>query len=329
MKKGLKITAIIVGVLLLVVAGIATYIKLALPNVGPAPEITVDRSEQNVERGRYLANNVMVCMDCHSTRNWNEFSAPPVEGTLGKGGDKFDQTMGFPGLYYASNITPAGIGDWTDGEIFRAITTGVRKNGKPIFPVMPHKNYGTLDESDIKSVIAYLRTLSPIPDDVPESESDFPMNFIINTLPAKANFTKRPPASDVLAYGKYLSTAASCFDCHTPYNQGKFDEEMSFAGGRVFPMPAGTLTTANLTPDNETGIGAWTREAFISRFAMYRDSASMHRPVNTMKEFNSMMPWTMYAGMTDEDLGAIYEYLKTLKPIKNKVVKFQAGVAAK
>src|SRR5687768_11646792 len=142
MKKALKVVGIIVSVLLLTVAGLASYIKFGLPNVGPAPELKVEASAERIARGKYLANHVMVCMDCHSTRNWNEFSAPPVPGTLGKGGEVFDHKMGFPGVYYASNITPSGIGDWTDGEIFRAITSGVRKNDKPIFPVMPHKNYG-------------------------------------------------------------------------------------------------------------------------------------------------------------------------------------------
>ncbi|HYE56562.1 MAG TPA: cytochrome C, partial [Chitinophagaceae bacterium] len=156
MKKVFKILGILLLVILVAVAGLAAYVKFALPDTGPAPDMKVEITPERVKRGEYLANTVMVCMDCHSTRNWNVFSAPPVPGTLGKGGEKFDQTMGFPGTYYSANITPAGIGNWTDGEIFRAITTGVRKNGKPIFPVMPHHNYGKLDAEDIKSVIAYL-----------------------------------------------------------------------------------------------------------------------------------------------------------------------------
>src|ERR1043165_7298862 len=108
--------------------------------------------------------------------------------------------MGFAGKIHSANIPPAGMGDWSDGEIFRAITTGVRKNGKPIFPVMPHRNYGLLDENDIKAVISYLRTLPAIENKVPESSSDFPMNFIINTIPTKANFSSMPSSSDTVAY---------------------------------------------------------------------------------------------------------------------------------
>lgn len=322
MRKFLKILGILLLVILVAVAGLATYVKMALPNVGPAPDLKVVATPEMVERGDYLANKVMVCMDCHSTRNWNEFSAPPVPGTLGRGGELFDQKMGFPGAFYSANITPAGIKDWTDGELFRAITTGVRKNGKPIFPVMPHHNYGKLDAEDIKAVIAYVRSLPAIEHAVPQSNPDFPMNFIINTIPAPASLTTRPPATNVVEYGKYLATAASCGECHTPFDK-KLIMEFYMAGGRTFELPAGTLTSMNLTPDDETGIGKWTKEAFINKFDMYRDSANAHMKVDFMKEYNTIMPWSMYAGMTNEDLGAIYTYLRTLKPIKKQNVRFK------
>ena len=322
MRKALKILAIIIGVLLIAVAGIASYLKFGLPDVGPAPDIKVAKTQEAVARGEYLAHHVMICMDCHSTRDWSRFSAPPIEGTLGKGGDIFDRNMGFPGVYYARNITPYGIGDWTDGEVFRAITSGVKKDGSPIFPVMPHKSYGQLAEEDIYAVIAYLRTLAPIENKVPDPESDFPMNFIINTIPAKARLTDKPATSNPVAYGKYLVTAAACFDCHTPFEGGKFEEEKAFAGGRSFPLPAGLLTSANITPDSETGLGSWSKETFIQKFSMYRDSAVANKKLDFMKEFNTIMPWTVYSGMTDDDLGAIYAYLRTLKPIKHKINKF-------
>ena len=323
MRKALKVLGIIVAILLLAVIVIASYIKLALPNVGPPPDLKVETTPERVERGRYLANHVMVCMDCHSTRDWNVFSGTLVPGTLGKGGDVFDKRAGFPGTFYAANITPAGIGNWTDGEVFRAITAGVKKNGKPIFPIMPHMNYGLLDAKDIESVIAYVRTLAPIENKVPESDPDFPMNFIINTIPKKAQLGKMPSPDDSVAYGKYLTTAGACVHCHTPFEKGKLVEELSFAGGRKFEMPAGLLTSQNITPDPETGIGKWTKEQFIARFTMYRDSAAANQKVNFATEYNSIMPWTMYAGMTDKDLGSIYEYLKTVEPKKNTVVKFQ------
>ena len=328
MKKVLKVLGILLLVVLVAVAGIAAYVKLALPNVGPAPDLTVTATPEMVQRGDYLANHVMLCIDCHSTRDWSMFSGPLVPGTIGKGGEIFDKRAGFPGTYYSANITPAGLKDWTDGELFRAITTGVRKNGKPIFPVMPHHNYGLLDEQDIKAVIAYIRGLAPIENQVAASESNFPMNFIINTLPAKAKLAPMPSKSDTVAYGKYLATASSCGDCHTPFDKGEFEMEKFMAGGRRFDMPWGALVSANITADPETGIGNWTKDAFLNRFRVFRDSAATHQKVGPA-EFNTIMPWVMYAGMTDEDLSAIYAYIRTLTPVKNAVVKFTPGVANK
>jgi hypothetical protein len=97
---------------------------------------------------------------------------------------------------------------------------------------------------------------------------------------------------------------------------------MEFGGGREFPMPFGIIRSSNITPDTETGIGNWNQDVFIGRFKAY-DIAHNNQPADVKQgEFNSMMPWVMYAGMKNEDLAAIYTYLKTIKPIKNKVEKF-------
>ncbi len=120
------------------------YIKTMLPSVGEPPELKVSMASENIVRGQYLANHVTVCIDCHSTRDWSKFAGPPIIGTEGKGGEVFDQSLGFPGKYVANNITPYHLKDWTDGEIFRAITTGVSKDGRALFPIMPYHNFGLL-----------------------------------------------------------------------------------------------------------------------------------------------------------------------------------------
>lgn len=328
MRKALKILGIVVFLLILFIAGAAFYIKSFLPNVGDAPNLKVASTPETIEHGKYLANHVMICMDCHSVREWNYFAGPMKRDSLGIGGELFDQSMGFPGKIYAANITPSGIGDWTDGEVFRAITTGVRKSGKPIFPVMPYHNYGQVDAEDIKAIIAYLRTLPPIQHKVQASSYDFPMNFIIHTIPEKASPSKRPSPSDRVAYGKYMVTSASCMVCHTPFDKGKFDTTKTFAGGRQFNLPSGLLQSANITPDKETGIGKLTKEEFLQKFVAFRDSSYAHRKVDFMKEFTSVMPWPVYAGMKDDDLSAIYDYLRTVPPIKHAVIKFQPNVAS-
>jgi hypothetical protein len=152
------------------------------------------------------------------------------------------------------------------------------------------------------------------------------MNFILNTIPRKAEHMKRPDPTDELAHGAYLVNAGGCIECHTQADKGQINQAMAFAGGRAFQMPDGsTVTSANITTDEETGIGNYTKEAFIQRFKLYADSAYVAPTVNA-GEFNTIMPWTMYATMTTEDLGAMYTYLRTIQPIKNKVTKFTAAV---
>lgn len=321
MKKALKILLfVLAGLLLVIIAGFG-YINIALPNVGPAPDMTVEITPERVARGEYLANHVMLCMDCHAERDWSIFAAPPKPGTEGAGGDRFDQSMGFPGIFYSRNITPAGnIKDWTDGELFRLITTGVRKDGEPIFPVMPYQNYGKMDVEDIKSVIAYIRTLEPVAAEHPASTVDFPFSLILRTIPKEPSFSKIPSRSDKVAYGKYLVNAGACGDCHTKFEGGQFVGE-PLAGGREFQFPDGSiLRTPNLTP-HETGLKAWTQETFVDRFKMYVDSSYVPKSVNP-GEFQTIMPWIMYAGMETEDLEAIYTYLQTISPVDNFVERF-------
>jgi hypothetical protein len=79
------------------------------------------------------------------------------------------------------------------------------------------------------------------------------------------------------------------------------------------------VRSANITPDKETGIGTWNKEIFIKRF---RDSMLLAEQAVKPGDYNTVMPWTTYAGMNDTDLGAIYDYLTTLPAVNNKVEKF-------
>ena len=321
MKKVFKVLLYIVAAIVLIVGGLIAYVKLMLPNVGPPPDLKVDITPARLERGAYLANSVSVCMDCHSKRDWSLFSGPPVEGTFGQGGEEFGPDLGFPGVYVASNLTPANLSTWTDGEVFRAITTGVGKEGRPLFSIMPHHNFGLMDEEDIYSIIAYIRTLAPIENETKPSESFFPVNIIVHTIPKKANLQPMPPKNDIVAYGKYLVTAASCNDCHTKQVEGKFVGE-PFAGGFEFIFPDGAMVkSANITPDKKSGIGDWTTAQFVARFKAYADSSYVP-PKITPGVFQSPMPWMMYATMNEEDLKAIHAYLQTLTPVNNEIERY-------
>lgn len=318
MKKTVKIIGILVSVVVLAAGVALAYVSFGLPNVGAAPDLEIERTPVRVARGEYIANHVAVCMDCHSTRDFTRFGGPVVPGTQGRGGEPFDQTAGFPGSFTSKNITPYGLGTWTDGEIYRAITTGVGRDGHAFFPVMPYTYYRHMNEEDAKSVVAYLRTLKPIENTPPASKADFPFNFIINTIPQKADPFPLPDPSDEVATGHYLITMAGCAECHTPAENGQIIADKKFSGGREFAMSSGTLHTPNLTPDKETGIGHWTKEAFVARFKMYADSSYVP-PKLAPDEMQTLMPWTLFAGMTEKDLGAIYAYLMSIKPIKNSV----------
>ncbi len=120
-------------VIVIAVTALISYVKLALPDVGDPEDLKIEYTAERVERGKYLANAVAVCMDCHSTRDWNTFAAPLKEGTLGKGGEEFTQEFGFPGHYYAKNIRPYGVGKWTDGEILEPLLAVSVKTEKLFF----------------------------------------------------------------------------------------------------------------------------------------------------------------------------------------------------
>lgn len=319
----LKVLVIIIAILIVLVSGIAAYIYYALPNVGAAPAITIERTAQRIERGKYLVNSVAACMVCHADRNFDLFAGPVDSASFGAGGEEYSKKMGFPGTVYSRNITPFALHAWSDGELLRAITMGVRKNGTALFPIMPYKRYAQMDREDIYAIIAYLRSLKPISGESPERKLDFPLNFIVNTIPSEAELDNQADSSDTVQYGNYLVNAASCVECHSQADKGKIIPGTEFAGGREFKMRVGGIVySPNITPDKETGIGNWSRESFIGRFKMYQDSTFRNTPVKP-GDFNTPMPWITYSSMTAKDLSAIYDYLQTLKPVKNQRKPFK------
>lgn len=321
MIKKLLVT-LVAALALLVVGGLA-YLFLRYPDVPPAETVTVPRTPERVARGKYLAEHVTGCVLCHAERDWSHYGGPVVRGTEGKGGQRFGFGLE-PFVLYAKNITPAGLGDWTDGELIRTFTTGVSRDGTPLFPLMPYPRFAKLSRDDVEAIVAYLRTLPEVPNPpVPARSLNFPLPLIVRTMPAAASHRPVPPSSDRVAYGEYMTNAALCADCHTPIDdRGQPLPGMDFAGGMPFkPGGVGLVRSANLTPDAATGIGGWTEQQFLDKFRAYRD-APPRRLEGAEREQNSEMPWAAYAGMTDDDLTAIYAYLRTVKPVANRVEKF-------
>lgn len=117
-----------------------------------------------------------------------------------------------------------------------------------------------------------------------------------------------------IARGQYLTVIGGCNDCHTPgYFLGKPDFDKPLSGSEVgFEIPGlGVFHGANLTPDPETGIGDWSKDQIVAALR------TGQRPDG--RELAPIMPWRGLSVLTDEDAMAIATYLKSLKPVKNKV----------
>lgn len=315
---------IILFLLLLIVvvagAGLA-YLFFAFPNVPVVAEYKIIPTPERLARGKYLNDHVVGCTTCHTQRDWTKYSGPIKPELLGAGGQSFN--LGPAGVLYSPNITPAAIGSWSDGELLRAVTAGVSKDGTPLFPLMPYPHFGKMQEDDVHAVLAYIRSLRAIENnDIKERELSFPLNLIVRRLPRAAAPEARPSTDDKVAYGKYLTRSALCADCHTPIDdRGQPLPERDFAGGQEFLDSGYRVRAANITPDADTGIGSWTEQQFVDKFKAFENTPPRDLG-EAEKRQNTVMPITAYAGMTREDLAAIYAFLRTQKPVVNRVNKF-------
>jgi len=314
-----KVVLVLFALLAIVLAAGFTYFFVLLPRDIPVPEVSIERTPERVARGDYLANHVLACTYCHSRRDWRYFSGPVIDEYRGAGGEVFDRSVGFPGRLISGNITPAAVGDWSDGELLRAITSGLSRDGTPLFPVMPYDAYRRLTTEDAYAVIAYLRTLPPAAGGpTGERELGFPLNLIVRTIPAPAEPASVDPA-DTTAYGEYLAMLGGCTFCHTPVDERQQAiRSMRLGGGRALPVQGVPVRSSNISADRETGIGNWSRERFIARFRAYAGPEGGRLEADKVG-YNTGMPWTLYAGMTDADLGAIYDFLMQSPPVRNRV----------
>lgn len=301
------------------------------PRTRPAPaDFKAELTPANIARGEYLVKHVLLCFDCHSQRDWMTFSGPAVP-PLGAGRPCLDKASkavginfgmaGFPGRLCIRNITPdveTGIGGWTDGELVRAIREGVSRDGDALFPIMPWFMYTGMSDADASAVIAYLRAQPPVKSFRPERELDFPLNIIFRFYPQPLSGpVPEIPRDDTVAYGRYLTKVARCEFCHTARERGRVEPLAGrlMSGGVPFTMGTRTEYSKNLTPHPD-GLGTWSRDSFIARFRVHTAPFPLDR-----EEDNSEMDWVAFSGMRDEDLGAIWDYLRTLPPLPTKLLE--------
>jgi mono/diheme cytochrome c family protein len=217
----------------------------------------------------------------------------------------------------------------------RAIREGIHRDGRALFPMMPYVSFRRLADEDARALVVYLRSLPPRSHQVKPPDVDFPVSLLMRVAPQPVDgpVTAPDPAADPVGYGRYLVNLAQCSGCHTPMDgRGQPIEELAFAGGREFliPMPDGRRSrsvTANITPDPETGyFGSVTKDGWIARVRAF--AAMKAAPPEAPWGTATMMPWLEYAGLTDRDLGAIYDFMKTVKPVRRHVNRFPDAARA-
>lgn len=322
----LKVLGGIIAFLLLIAIALMVYTLITWDSPRYEREglqLTAPTDKDTIARGEYLYKYGNQCWGCHTP------GTPADPGALPVGGREFDLSKIGPGFgrFYATNLTPdkeTGIGDWTDTELVRAIREGVDKEGLMLFPIMPAEYYKGISDRDALAIVAYMRTLPPTRNLIPANRYSFATKALsalklVQPQPAITQPIIAPSPGATAEYGKYLATNGSgCAECHTPrnLNNGKviWDKLLgggNFAlGGEIEKLPAGAYAP-NLTMDKETGIGNWTEEQFITSM---RNGT---RPDGTV--MLTVMPYPYYSFWTDDDLKAVYRYLKTVPPQKNQV----------
>jgi mono/diheme cytochrome c family protein len=253
-----------------------------------------------VKRGDYLVNGVLTCGNCHSPK---DPSGSDIAARAFSGGLNWDE---LPFKVTAPNITQdkeTGIGDYTDAELKQVLRKGIKRNGVPVAMVMPSGFYEIMTDRDLDAVIAYLRTIKPVKNSVPDPVYKMPQGHPIP--PGGDKPFNEAMLSDKVNKGRYLVTIAHCMECHTPMGpHGRDFATRLGAGGFEMPGPWGVSVTRNITSSNDRGIGTWS-DAEIKRAitqGISRDGSKLKPP----------MGYHYYATVSSDDLDAMIAYLRTV-----------------
>jgi hypothetical protein len=282
------------------------------PKKRPLRDMKFERTEGRRKRGEYLAQSVLGCFRCHSDRDWNAPGGPPVEGKAGLGHVFADD--GRPWLI-APNLTSdveSGAGRWTDDMIARAIREGIGHDGRMLHPQMWYGAFHELSDEDVASVVVYLRSLPPVRNTLPQTHIPFGRRINYANLPQPvAGPVPQPDQSDPVRRGEYLANIADCAGCHTSwYHPDAPIFAKLFGGGNAIDGPNGTvIVSPNITSD-PSGISYYDEKLFIS---------SMRTGHVKARTLNPVMPWLWYGKLNDEDLKAVFAYLRSQPAVKHVV----------
>lgn len=279
-----------------------SHAQVPLPSLAAA-----STGDTSVARGEYIVRSVAVCGHCHAADRNN------ADGPL-SGGMEFKNWR--IGTARASNLTPdpeTGLGNWSEAEIVRAIRNGQRNDGRLIAPVMPYEWFHEMSDADALAVARYLKSLPPVRNPVKQGPSlAFKVGKLLFLRPLKNASVASPSPSpdDPVQYGAYLTQHAGlCADCHTQRTGllQKPDRRRLF-GGMTDPPEGFPVKPTNITPDPESGIGKWTEADFVRalRTGVRPNGETLH----------PFMPWHELRRMTDDDLHAMWVYLRTVPPVR-------------
>ncbi|PYV70362.1 MAG: hypothetical protein DMG96_31445 [Acidobacteria bacterium] len=316
MKRWAKILLLIFLILLIALGAAGVRMFGLRTFIGPRKRDLTNRTFQStparLERGKYIATS-MGCFYCHSPHDWSKRDHPIPNGMEGSG-QQLPYTD-LPGRIIAPNITPdkdSGAGNWSDDALARAIREGIGHDDRTMFPIMPYQHYRTMSDEDLASVVVYLRSLPAVRNPLPQTEIIFPVKYFMRNAPKPITSpVPQPDLSDPVKRGAFLVNLVGCADCHTPVdNHHNPIAGMDFGGGQILAVPWGNAASANITPD-PSGTPYYDEALFIKTMRT--------GVVGGVRELNSAMPWMVLRNMTDQDLGAIFAYLKTLKPVAHRV----------
>lgn len=287
----------------------------------PFPKVTASQNPDVIAAGEYLVTAVAHCTACHLPRSEVVFAEPEaVKKLVPSGGQEWN--WGPMGALRSVNVTPdpaAGIGQWTDAEVARAIKYGIDRDGHPLIFM---NGLGSFDDRDLQAIISYLRTLKPVNVAVPRS--DFTASgkeALIKQMPGllqpkpQIRATYVPAGKVSVERGAYLANGpAACVSCHS---QVSWSPEQTIQGaafaGSLEPVPDADnpgleINAPNLTPSAKYGIlSQWTEETFVGRIRAGRAIRS------------SPMAWEHFRLMSDADLASIFRYLRSLEPVDRNV----------
>jgi mono/diheme cytochrome c family protein len=273
----------------------------------PVPDLSAMAAsgDSSAARGEYIVRSVAVCGHCHAADPKNS------DGPL-SGGMEFHNWR--IGTARASNLTSdreTGLGTWSEAEIVRAIRNSVRKDGRLLAPVMPYEWFHEMSDADALAVARYLLNLPAVRNEVKQSPSvAFKLGKVFFLHPLPPVVVATPPSTDTVRYGAYLTQHVGlCADCHTERTGllQKPDKRRLFAGMK-HPPKGFPAKPPNITPDAEAGIGKWSEADFVR---------AMRTGVTPSGEkLHPFMPWPQLKRMTDDDLHAMYAYLRTVPALR-------------